>query len=486
MIQYQLVIILVFLTGCLHIPDHDQAQLYGPVPLEASLQAAYAGSFVESGGWPDDNWWEMFADAQLNALITCALSSNPTLQQAWARVEEAEQTAAKTRASLLPGLTSAFKENWEYFSKRGFARSFYPTPPTLQGPSTVNQLDVSLQFRYELDFFGKNQLLFQATLGAARAALAEAREAALVLATWVAQTYIDLQMKLAQRDLLQSKREVRAAVLELTQARTERGLEPVLPFLEETQELYRLDQALLHLDTEILIDQHGLSRLIGQGPDDCPCKEPLKALFETKLPLPQELSLDLIARRPDLTAQLWRLEAAAQAIGAAKADFYPRIDLMACAGLESLSWSTLFSWGSRLGALTPSVHLPIFQGGRLRAHLKQKRAVFNEQVHGYNALILQAAQEVADAVAIFKTAGDLRSLQEQVVTAAHQQEEVEQARYKAGISDGVRVLIAEENRLSALDLMHRCQRDYLLAIVKVIKALGGGYRSEETPQIGIQ
>lgn len=476
-------ILLIFLASCARVPDSEVAQRYEPVSVETSMETAVAGAFVEIGGWPSEKWWEMFEDKQLSALIELALENSPTLQRARARVEETQQAAKKTRSALMPTLTGNYGENWEYFSKRGFVRSFYPTPPILTAPPTINQIDLSLNFNYELDFFGKNQNLFREALGAARAAQADASEAALLISTLVAQTYIDLQMKLVQKEALETKLDTRRALLDLTMERAEGGLDPAAAVLEDRQTLYRVDQALQNLEKEITLDQHMLNRLVGKGPDEKLLTQPLKALFDRKVCLPKELSLDLIARRPDLTAQLWRLESAAKAVGAAKADFYPRINLMAFGGVESLAWNNLLSWGSKQGALSPALYLPIFMGGRLRANLKEKIAIFNEQTYSYNELILRAAQEVADAVETLKTAFTVSSLQEEALQSAQDQCDLQRSCYEAGISDFLSVLLKEENALNELDAFYGSQRDYLLAVVKVIKALGGGYQSEETPQV---
>ena len=112
--------------------------------------------------------------------------------------------------------------------------------------------------------------------------------------------------------------------------------------------------------------------------------------------VPENLPLNLIGRRPDLIAQKARLEAAAKEINAAKTHFYPSFNLRAFAGLESVFWSKLFSADSYFGALQPALNLPIFNAGMIKANLMGKVAEFNEAVASYDALILKAAQEIAD------------------------------------------------------------------------------------------
>src|SRR5262249_16524131 len=155
-----------------------------------------------------------------------------------------------------------------------------------------------------------------------------------------------------------------------TAARKTQGLDPETPVLKKEQRVYEIEQSVLHLSKEVALDRHMLNLLVGTGPDSLIVPEAMQALFTGRVEIPSDLSSDLLARRPDLAAQIWRVEAAAREIGAAKADFYPRVNLMAFAQLESLSFNKLLNIGSKQGGLVPAVHLPIFTGGKLTAQLK--------------------------------------------------------------------------------------------------------------------
>ncbi len=468
---------LLILGGCARVPKSDLAQKSEPVPLDSSIESALAREFFEEGGWPTERWWEMFVDPQLNCLMETALEQSPTIQTALARVAMAEQDARKEKAALFPRVDFDGEEQWEYFSKNGFVRSFYPTSPTVIVPATVNQLDLTLNFNYEIDFFGRNRNLFKAALGRARAERAEARQAILILTTLIAQTYIELQMRLALKEIEEERLEQRSQLFELSHFREFYGLDAATPVLEREQSFYAVKKQVLQLEKEIALDRHTLSILVGVGPDTKIAPEPMKAVFERPVTLPSDLSSDLLARRPDLMAQIWRIEAAAKEIGAAKADFYPRVNLMAFAGLESLSFNKLLEMGSKQGALVPSVHLPIFTGGKLKANLKSKVAAFNEETFRYNDLLLHAAKEVADQIAILSTTFDTVTEQISMLESAEDQWELQYSRYRNGVDNFIAVLEREDNLLDQRYAMYGLERDYLLAVLKMIKALGGGYTS---------
>ena len=477
-----LVLFLLILGSCARVPDSDLAQLSEPIALDDSKKSALDREFFAEGGWPTEYWWEMFEDPQLNELVAFALEESPTLQKALAKRAEAEQAAKKERAALFPEIDFDYEEQWQYFSKNGFIRSFYPIMPGVQVPMTANQLDLGLNFNYEIDFFGRNRNLYKAALDRARAERAEAQQATLILTTLIVQTYIELQTKLAQKEVLQDRLEQRNMLFELANSRGEHGLDPAIPVLEREQNVYDVEQSITLLDKGISLDRHMLNVLIGVGPDEDMELRPMMAIFERPFSIPSNLSSDLLARRPDLAAQIWRVEAAAKDIGAAKADFYPRVNLMAFAELESLAFNKLFRISSKQGGLVPAVHLPIFTGGRLTANLKEKVATFNEETYRYNELLLNAAREVADQIVTLTSTFDVLSQQINSLETADDQFAVQFQRYHHGVDNFLNVLDKEENLLNQRYLLFGFERDYLLAALTLIKALGGGYHSHQLPQ----
>jgi NodT family efflux transporter outer membrane factor (OMF) lipoprotein len=476
-------ILLLFLVGCTHVPRRDMAELYSPVPLELSTEKALARDFFEEGGWPTEQWWEMFGDPQLNLIMELALKSNPTLLKAREQLKRVEQEAKIARASLFPYLDAEYLENWQYLSKYGFDRDFFPMlpgePPIAH---TVDQIDLTLNFSYEFDFFGKNRNTFLAALGRSRAQSADTKQATLMITTLIAQTYVELQTKLAQRQVLQDQLDERKALYFLTRERNKNGIDNLIPVYAQEQNFLSIEQSISVLNKEISIDKHALSILAGMGPDEEISPQPMNAAFENPFPLPQDLSSDLLARRPDLMAQIWLVEAAAREIKAAKADFYPRINLMAFAGLESLAFSNLFKIASRQGALQPAVHLPIFTGGELTANLKSKVAAFNEATYGYNEMLLQAAKEVADQIVTLTSTFDVMKQQIAITDASQKEVVLQYKRYKNGIDNLLSALQLQDQLQQQLYQLYGSKRDYLFSVVMLIKALGGGYHANMTPK----
>ncbi len=187
------------------------------------------------------------------------------------------------------------------------------------------------------------------------------------------------------------------------------------------------------------------------------------------------LSLDLIARRPDLAAQKARVESAAKEIGAAKTDFYPNINLMGVVGLESLFWSTLFQQKNYSSSLEPALHLPIFTAGRLRAQLMEKVAVFNEAVYTYDELILQATQEIADNLTAMARIQKEIELRTRSLTVAQTKAKLNWRRFQNAIEDRIGFLNAKNQVLNEELILIQLEYGKQLASIQLIRSLGGGY-----------
>jgi NodT family efflux transporter outer membrane factor (OMF) lipoprotein len=237
----------------------------------------------------------------------------------------------------------------------------------------------------------------------------------------------------------------------------------------------RADVAML--DEQIALTRNQLAALVGQGPDSGlaitrPSQATLKAFG-----LPDRLAVDLIGRRPDLVAAKWRAQAAAKRIGVAKAAFYPDVNLVASIGLESLGLDKFFNPGSQTGQYGIAPSLPIFEGGRLRANLRGARADYDEAVASYDATLVQALREVADATASQKALVDRLKQSREALADDEAAYQVARLRYDGGLSNYQSVLLAEDavlqGRRTVVDLEARA----FSLDIQLIKALGGGYAS---------
>lgn len=473
--------LLCLCSGC--GPQPQKAALSSPLPLDGTVDRALGSSQFATGEWPSRQWWEIFEDPQLAGLIEKAIKESPSIKKVEATLVFAQQNAKKVRASLFPTLSGDYAETWQYFSKNGFVRDFYPIMNGVQVPAKINQIDLSLNFFYEFDFWGRNRKMYKAALGEAKAQLAERIQAELTLSTLVAFAYFELQSHRAELSLYQTIRDNWKTSYELILQKEVAGVSNRISVLDIAQEIYAAEEKISESQKNIEIDLYVLKTLTAQGPDGTLEVADVPLYFNKSLALPKHLGADLLARRADLMAMIWRAEAASKEIGVAKTDFYPNINLAAFAGLESLQFPSFFAWASKTGALQPAIHLPLFTGGKLSANLSSKIAKFNEAVQTYNEGLLEASKEVASEITTLYCLHDQVEMQSHLVGSRREKEALSLERFEQGIDDYFAFLLSRTERVSEEIHKVELQSLRLLSAVRLIKSLGGGYHAEEIPSL---
>jgi NodT family efflux transporter outer membrane factor (OMF) lipoprotein len=218
-----------------------------------------------------------------------------------------------------------------------------------------------------------------------------------------------------------------------------------------------------------------LAALCGQGPgfaDELHAPAPLRA---APLALPATLPAALLARRPDVAAALWRVEAEARAIKVARAAFLPNINLAAGLGLASLGAGDLLEGASHYEQFAPAISLPLFGGGRLRANLAGQDAAFDAAVAQYNGVLVQAIHQVADGVSATQSLDRELRAQEQAQAAAALSWKLAQDQLGAGVISEMQALQVQQYLLQADQRLAQLRADRLSAGVSLVVALGGGY-----------
>ncbi len=183
---------------------------------------------------------------------------------------------------------------------------------------------------------------------------------------------------------------------------------------------------------------------------------------------------ELIGHRPDVVAARWRVEAASKSIEAAKARFYPNINLSAMAGFRSVLGDYFFSEAAKSGSVTPAISLPIFDGGQLRANLESTDADYDLAVARYNQTIVSALGEVADDITTLQSLDRQRASQQNALESARSAYSLAEERYRAGMADYLDVLSSEQQLLSAEQKLSQLDTQRLDRSVQLVQALGGG------------
>ena len=446
-----------------------------PTPtLEQSISESLDEIYFVQDGWPSQNWWEMYGSQELNDLIALALKQNPTIQAVQAKLDYAKQNAIIVGSKLYPLITFDTVDQLAYLSKNGLYRALNPKLPLAN-----QQIDLGLSFFYEFDFWGQYRNLYNAALGFEKAALAETAQAELITEASLSISYFALLTNLVRKSLYEKLYEVRKKYYDLQVVLERNALLSALPPLLSEEDVFQAEQWVLGIEEEIAANQHIVNILAGRGPDEPIAVAKSLPTLPKQLAIPQEISMDLLSRRPDLMAQIWRTDALAKEVGSAKAGFWPNINLSMFAGWESGSWSKLFQWASKMLNAIPGLSLPVYTAGEIQANIDAKRALFNEAIFQYNELVLKSFQEVADLLALGRSIYGQKEQQDKIVVNAGERYRLTLLLQEKGIDSAFPVYSTLEELLKKqLDDVQLLYSQYLVS-VKLIQALGGGYLAEE-------
>ncbi len=455
----------VLLSACATVPDLH------PAPQVAPAQAYAANQTLANAAdspWPDLDWWRSYGDPQLDALIAEGLAGSPDLAAATARVRQAEGYAQQAGAARLPsadinGSVAATKQSYN----NGIPAAFVP-----RGWNDTGRVSADLGF--DLDLWGRNRAAYAAARSDAEAARLDQAEASLTLSTNIAAAYADLSGLFAARAVDATALDIRQQTERLTADRVAAGLDTQAELKQAQSAVPAARAEIAATDEQIALTRNRLAALLGQGPDrGLAIAQPAVAIAARGVP--QDVTTDLIARRPDVLAALARVEAEAARVKVARADFYPSLSLSAVLGFQSFGLDNLLRGGSTFGSAGPAVNLPIFRGGQLQGQYRVARGTYDLAVADYDRTVTAAFQAVADAV-VSQRALEVRLREQRASLAdASAAYDIARLRYEGGLSRFVDVLTAQDRALQAQRIVADLQARAFTLDIALVRALGGGF-----------
>ena len=450
------------LVGCAVGPNYKRPSVNAPDTYRG-LTAEEAAK-TESASLGDQKWWEVFQDERLQDLIRTALQQNYDVRIAANRILQAQAQLGITRANQLPTIASGA----EATSQRSPQSRFVPAFDT-----SANEVNLSLH--WELDFWGR----FRRATQAARANLLAsqwARQAVISsLVSNVATAYfqlreLDLELEISRRTLAS-----RQDSLRLTQLLSDHGATSLLDVRQAEQLVYTAGEQIPDLERRIEQQENFISILLGKNPAAVP--RGLKLTEQPHAPeVPAGLPSSLLERRPDIRQAEQQLIAFNAQIGVAKAAYFPQISLTGTGGYQSAALTSLFSGPAGLWNFGASLTQPIFTGGRIRSGVRFAEAQQQEALLVYQQTIQQAFREVSDALVAYRKNQEFRRQQELLTQSAQDAARLSDMRYRGGVTSYLEVLTNETNYFSAELSLTQAQRNELLALVQLYKALGGGWQ----------
>jgi NodT family efflux transporter outer membrane factor (OMF) lipoprotein len=468
------------LGGCMVGPKYQKPL----VPVTPAFKEPPPDSFKESDEWkrahPDaavlrGNWWELFGDPQLNALEQQVTLSNQDLKMAEARFRQARTMVRYNRAAefptigVEPGIQSLrYSPNEPYF-------------PANAGTGARSAFTLPFDLSYEVDLWGRVRRTVTSAGEEAQATAADLETAALSLHAELAVDYFELRSADAQQRLLNETVDQYADMVKLTTALVNGGAAPESDLVQaQTQ----LDTALVQdTDTGVMRAQyeHAIAILVGKPPANFHLEYSPLNLEPPAIPV--GLPSQLLERRPDIAASERRVAEANEAIGIARAAYFPSLVLSATGGLEGTSIVNWFTWPSRFWAVGPSMMQTIFDGGRRRATSDAAQANYDATVASYRETTLVAFQQVEDNLAALRILEHEAQQQREAVAEAQRGVAIFTNRYQFGVDPYLQVVSAQTiallNERNEVDILRR----RMDASVLLIKGLGGGWDVSRLPQI---
>lgn len=450
------------LAACATVPDlgpKPQVRTFAPPAID-----------LPQAEWPADAWWAAYNDPQLARLIEEALAGSPDMATVAARIRKADAIAQQAGAARYPTLSA---QGQATRTRRSQAEGL-PEGVIPDGWNTAGQ--GALQLSTELDLWGKARASLAAATSEAEATRADAANARLALSTAVASAYAELAGLHADAAAAAQALKARTETEDLMAQRHAQGLETLAAVKRATANRAQAMSDLGAAAEGLAIGRHRLAALTGAGPVRSLSITAPTLAMTWRFGLPADLGTELVGRRPDVVAARLRTEAAGKKIKVATADFYPSVHLSALIGVQALGLDQLTDATSTYGSMGPAVSLPIFTGGALRGAYKGARADYDVAVAAYDATLIRALNEVADA-AVMAAALEPRALRiREALAAAEDAYSLTLTRYRGGLATYLDVLSAEDAVIAARRSQADLETRAFSVDIALVKALGGGFR----------
>jgi multidrug efflux system outer membrane protein len=459
-------VIALLSTACAGLPPKEK-------PVQLSSAAPLDGLEVARGGeWPAAEWWKRYQDPTLDRLIELAVASSPTLASAHARFDSARQSVRIAGAASGVRVDASADIDRQRLSDNGLI------PPRLLGFTWYNQSDLGLQATYTFDWWGKQRDSVEAAMDQAHAAQADRSAAALMLESSIADTYFGWQSDQSRIALARERAQIVEREGAIAAARVRADLDAADNNDRSDLALAAAREQIAALEGSAKLRVVALAALAGRSIAELPVLQ-AKPLPTPPGKLPDDVKIDLIARRADITASRWRVEAAERNRDSARAEFFPDITINALLGLSSIDVGRLLEYGSRVPQASAAIHLPIFDAGRLKARYGATQAAIDSSVASYQDTLVGAARDVAMQASTRAQIAAQRTQRVLEVDAAQQLQSSAAARVRQGIIDSRAELTATESLIEQRDALLQLDAAALSADIALQRALGGGYDSPQ-------
>lgn len=415
------------------------------------------------------DWWSVYGDAKLDALIREASTANQNLRIAVFRFDQARATARISRSNFFP--TGTLGAAVTHQSLSGNTKvPFDPNGEIYRGWNYEVPLDIS----YEIDLWGRVRLSYESAVSDAASAAATMQSVLLSVQSEVAQNYFRMRAIDAEITALQRALALATESLEIAKSKLKAGTATDFDVTRAAAELatQRVELAGLQAQRDPLVN--AIAVLTGRKPQGFAIAANGGIIPPVPV-VPTSVPSDLLERRPDIAATERALAASLSRLGVAKLAGYPSLKLTASSGVVSGDITTLFTQGSEKWVIGPSLSIPLFAGGKNKANLEAQRAAADIALAQYRQAVLTAFAEVDNQLSALTHLQTQLTYQQEALTNSEKARELAKTRYDSGVGLYLELLEAERGAIRAQRNLHQLRGQHLIASVTLIKAIGGGW-----------
>jgi NodT family efflux transporter outer membrane factor (OMF) lipoprotein len=461
------------LSACTLGPDYSRPDL----PL--------ATEFKQAEGWkvaaPADvlqrgDWWTLYGDAELDALVGRLNVSNQNLAAAEAQFRQARALAQGARSQLFPTLGASAGA-----TRGGQGGSSSSSLQNVSGGRGITEnYNVGLNASWEVDIWGRLRRNLEANSANMQASAADMAAVRLSMQSQLVQTYLQLRVMDEQQRLLNQTVDAYSRSLRLTENQYRAGIVPRSDVSQALTQLRSTEAQAIDLRWQRAQMEHAIAVLIGVPPADLNIgeREYIPDIPQVPLALPSQL----LERRPDIASAERQVIAANAQIGIAEAAWFPDLTLNASGGYRNSSFSDLVSLPNRFWSLGPQLAVTLLDFGGRRANLEAAEASYDQTVANYRQTVLNSFREVEDNLVQLRVLADEAVVQRQALEAAEESLRLIQNQYRAGTVDFLSVATVQTTTLNNQRTYLTLLGDRLAASVQLIAALGGGWDEAQLEQ----
>jgi NodT family efflux transporter outer membrane factor (OMF) lipoprotein len=484
------------LSACLKVgPDFTPPE----TPVASAWQEADDPRIATSAP-ADATWWTAFDDPKLSALIELAQQQNPSVQIAGVRVLQAQAQLGATIGDLYPQKQQVFGELTherlsDRESSRGLTRDIAERSgvrrnlPSFNDNNSFWVTQFGLGASWELDLWGKFRRAIESADANLIASVASYDDALVSLTAEAASDYVNIRTFEQRLRIARENAETQRETLRLAEVRFRNGQTSETDVEQAKSEYAQTRSQIPQLEIGLRQNQHALSVLLGMPPSNLedllgPARGIPVAPPEVAIGIPA----DLLRRRPDIRSAEQQAAAQSAMIGATKAELFPAFSLSGTFGFLSTDignadLSDAFDWKSRVVSFGPAVVWNVLNYGQITNQVRAQDAVFQQAVLSYQNTVLQAQQEVEDALASFLGSQDSVILLMEAVAAARRSVDLAVIEYREGATDYTTVLTAEQNLLEQQDQLAVTQGSVAQGLISLYRALGGGWQNRADKEL---